>query len=137
MFDRTPEESLFDTLGMEGIGSIVFSPLAQGMLTDRYLSGSAPKGSRAAKNHFLKETQIDPNYLERAKGLNAIASARGQSLAQLALSWVLRQPTVTSALIGASSVKQLEQNFAAINAPKLTMDELRAIDEFAIHGTGR
>jgi L-glyceraldehyde 3-phosphate reductase len=137
MFDRTPEQSLFDTLGMEGIGSIVFSPLAQGMLTDRYLSGSAPKGSRAAKNHFLKETQIDPNYLERAKGLNAIAAARGQSLAQLALSWVLRQPTVTSALIGASSVKQLEQNYAAINAPSLSMDELRAIDEFAVHGTGR
>jgi L-glyceraldehyde 3-phosphate reductase len=137
MFDRTAEESLFDTLGMEGVGSIVFSPLAQGMLTDRYLSGSAPKGSRAAKNHFLKETQIDPNYLERAKGLNEIAAARGQSLAQLALTWVLRQPTVTSALIGASSVKQLEQNYAAINAPQLSMDELRAIDEFAIHGTGR
>ena len=137
MFDRAPEESLFDTLGMEGIGSIVFSPLAQGLLTDRYLSGSAPKGSRAAKNHFLKETQIDPNYLERAKGLNAIAAARGQSLAQLALSWVLRQPAVTSALIGASSVKQLEQNYAAIKAPTLSMDELRAIDEFAIHGTGR
>ena len=137
MFDRTPEQSLFDTLGVEGIGSIVFSPLAQGMLTDRYLSGSAPKGSRAAKNHFLKETQIDPNYLERAKGLNAIAVARGQSLAQLALAWVLRQPTVTSALIGASSVKQLEQNYAAINAPQLTMDELRAIDAFAVHGTGR
>ncbi|MEY3845845.1 MAG: hypothetical protein RJA66_112, partial [Actinomycetota bacterium] len=93
-------------------------------------------GSRAAKNHFLKETKIDPTYLERAQSLNAIAASRGQSLAQLALSWVLRQPTVTSALIGASSVKQLEQNYAAINAPKLSMDELRAIDEFAIHGTG-
>jgi L-glyceraldehyde 3-phosphate reductase len=90
MFDRTPEQSLFDTLGMEGIGSIVFSPLAQGMLTDRYLSGSAPKGSRAARNHFLKTTQIDPAYLERANGLNNIAGARGQSLAQLALTWVLR-----------------------------------------------
>jgi L-glyceraldehyde 3-phosphate reductase len=136
MFDRTPEKSLFDTLGMEGVGSIVFSPLAQGMLTDRYLDGSAPKGSRAAKNHFLKTSQIDPTYLSRANGLNAIASARGQSLAQLALTWVLRQPTVTSALIGASSVKQLEQNYAAISAPKLSMDELRAIDEFAVHGTG-
>jgi L-glyceraldehyde 3-phosphate reductase len=136
MFDRTPELSLLDTLGMEGVGSIVFSPLAQGMLTDRYLSGSAPKGSRAAKNHFLKTSQIDPTYLERANGLNQIAASRGQSLAQLALSWVLRQPTVTSALIGASSVKQLEQNHAAIHAPKLTMDELRAIDEFAVHGTG-
>jgi L-glyceraldehyde 3-phosphate reductase len=136
MFDRTPEQSLFDTLGMEGVGSIVFSPLAQGLLTDRYLSGSAPRGSRAAKNHFLKETQIDPTYLERANGLNEIAASRGQTLAQLALTWVLRQPTVTSALIGASSVKQLEQNYAALNAPKLTTDELRAIDEFAVHGTG-
>jgi L-glyceraldehyde 3-phosphate reductase len=137
MFDRTAEQSLFDTLGAEGIGSIVFSPLAQGLLTDRYLSGAAPKGSRAAKNHFLKETQIDPNYLERAKGLNEIAAARGQSLAQLALTWVLRQPAVTSALIGTSSVKQLEQNYEAISAPTLSMDELRAIDEFAVHGTGR
>jgi L-glyceraldehyde 3-phosphate reductase len=137
MFDRTAEQSLFDTLGMEGIGSIVFSPLAQGMLTDRYLSGSAPKGSRAAKNHFLTETQIDSTYLERANGLNNIAAARGQSLAQLALTWVLRQPTVTSALIGASSVKQLEQNYSALNAPALSLDELRAIDEFAVHGTGR
>jgi L-glyceraldehyde 3-phosphate reductase len=136
MFDRTAEQSLFDTLGMEGVGSIVFSPLAQGMLTDRYLDGSAPKGSRAAKNHFLKTSQIDPTYLSRANGLNQIAAARGQSLAQLALTWVLRQPTVTSALIGASSVEQLEQNFAAIKAPKLSMDELRAIDEFAVHGTG-
>jgi L-glyceraldehyde 3-phosphate reductase len=136
MFDRTPEQSLFDILGMEGVGSIVFSPLAQGLLTDRYLSGSAPRGSRAAKNHFLKSEQIDSTYLERVKGLNEIAASRGQTLAQLALTWVLRQPTVTSALIGASSVKQLEQNYAALNAPKLTTDELRAIDEFAVHGTG-
>ena len=136
MFDRTPEISLLDTLGMEGVGSIVFSPLAQGMLTDRYLSGSAPKGSRAAKNHFLKAAQIDPTYLSRAKGLNEIAAGRGQSLAQLALSWVLRKPAVTSALIGASSVEQLEQNIAAIHAPALAPDELRAIDEFAVHGTG-
>jgi L-glyceraldehyde 3-phosphate reductase len=136
MFDRTPEQSFFDTLGIEGVGSIVFSPLAQGLLTDRYLSGSAPRGSRAAKNHFLRAEQIDSTYLERANGLHAIAAARGQTLAQLALTWVLRQPTVTSALIGASSVEQLEQNYAALNAPKLSMDELRAIDEFAVHGTG-
>jgi L-glyceraldehyde 3-phosphate reductase len=136
MFDRTPEQSLLDTLGMEGVGSIVFSPLAQGLLTNRYLDGSAPKGSRASKNHFLKSEQIDSTYLERAKGLNEIAAARGQSLAQLALAWVLRQPTVTSALIGASSVKQLEDSHQAINAPKLSFDELKAIDEFAIHGTG-
>jgi L-glyceraldehyde 3-phosphate reductase len=137
MFDRTPEQSLLDTLGIEGVGSIVFSPLAQGLLTDRYLSGSAPKGSRASKEHFLKTSQIDPTYLDRANGLNEIAASRGQSLAQLALTWVLRQPAVTSALIGASSVKQLEQNYEAIHAPALTMDELRAIDVFAVHGTGR
>ena len=136
MFDRSPENSLLDTLGAEGVGSIVFSPLAQGLLTDRYLSGSTPKGSRAAKNHFLKSSQIDSTYLERAKGLNRIAEARGQSLAQLALSWVLRQPTVTSALIGASSVQQLQQNYAAIASPKLSAAELSAIDEFAVHGTG-
>jgi L-glyceraldehyde 3-phosphate reductase len=136
MFDRTPEQSLFDTLGMEGVGSIVFSPLAQGLLTNRYLDGSAPRGSRASKNHFLKSEQIDSTYLERVKGLNEIAAARGQSLAQLALAWVLRQPAVTSALIGASSVKQLEDSHKAINAPKLSFDDLKAIDEFAIHGTG-
>jgi len=136
MFDRTPEQSLLDTLGMEGVGSIVFSPLAQGLLTNRYLDGSAPRGSRASKNHFLKSEQIDSTYLERVKGLNEIAAARGQSLAQLALAWVLRQPAVTSALIGASSVKQLEDSHKAINAPKLSCDELKAIDEFAIHGTG-
>jgi L-glyceraldehyde 3-phosphate reductase len=136
MFDRTPEQSLLDTLGMEGVGSIVFSPLAQGLLTNRYLDGSAPRGSRASKNHFLKSEQIDSTYLERVKGLNEIAAARGQSLAQLALAWGLRQPTVTSALIGASSVKQLEDSHKAIKAPKLSFDELKAIDEFAIHGTG-
>ena len=136
MFDRTTEASLLDTLGAEGVGSIVFSPLAQGLLTDRYLDGKAPKGSRAARDHFLKVSQFTDDYLARAKGLNDIAASRGQSLAQLALSWVLRHPTVTSALIGASSVKQLESNIAALNAPKLTMDELRAIEAFAIHGTG-
>jgi L-glyceraldehyde 3-phosphate reductase len=135
MFDRTSESTLFDTLAMEGVGSIVFSPLAQGLLTDRYLTGSAPKGSRASKNHFLKQSQLDETYLQRARGLNEIAKQRGQSLAQLALSWVLRQPAVTSALIGASSVLQLEQNYQALSAPKLSFDELKAIDEFAVHGT--
>jgi L-glyceraldehyde 3-phosphate reductase len=136
MFDRTAETSLLDTLGAEGVGSIVFSPLAQGLLTDRYLDGKAPKGSRAARDHFLKVSQFTDDYLARAKGLNDIAASRGQSLAQLALTWVLRHPTVTSALIGASSVKQLESNIAALNAPKLNLDELRAIEAFAIHGTG-
>ena len=134
MFDRTPEESLFDTLGMEGIGSIVFSPLAQGMLTDRYLSGSAPKGSRAAKNHFLKETQIDPNYLERAKGLNAIAAARGQSLAQMAVAWVLRHRGMSSALIGASKPAQITELVGALQNLHFSADELAAIDQHAVDG---
>ena len=134
MFDRTVETDLLDTLGIEGIGCIVFSPLAQGMLTDRYLTGIAPKGSRATRVAYLDE-KITSTYLERAKALNEIAAVRGQTLAQLALSWVLRRPQVTSALIGASSVAQLEQNFAAIHAKPLTVAELAEIDNFAIHGT--
>lgn len=134
MFDRTVENSLLDTLGTEGVGAIVFSPLAQGLLTDRYLKGSAPKRSRAAKNLFLKETEISEEYLHHARALSEIAMNRGQTLSQLALSWVLRKPTVTSALIGASSVKQLEQNVAALKAPALSSNELQTIDLHAIHG---
>lgn len=134
MFDRRPEQGLFDVLGMLGIGSIVFSPLAQGMLTDRYLSGQIPKGSRASRNDALKNEAISEQYLEHARALNQIAIARGQTLAQLAVSWVLRQPVVTSCLIGASSVDQLNQNYAALNAPKLTSDELAKIEPHAING---
>ncbi|BDZ63163.1 aldo/keto reductase [Agromyces mangrovi Wang et al. 2018] len=134
MFDRTPEEGLFDALDELGTGAIVFSPLAQGMLTDRYLDG-IPSDSRAATSRFLSEEQISSEYLERVRGLRDIADARGQSIAQLALSWVLRVPTVTSALIGASSVAQLEQNLAALDAPALTDDEIAAIEPFAAHGT--
>jgi L-glyceraldehyde 3-phosphate reductase len=112
----------------------VFSPLAQGMLTDRYLSGTAPKGSRAARNFYLKNDAITDEYLEHARALNQIAAARGQSLAQLAVSWVLRQPAVTSCLIGASSVEQLNQNYAALSANKLSLDELAAIEPHAING---
>jgi L-glyceraldehyde 3-phosphate reductase len=136
MFDRTPESSLLDTLGIEGIGSIVFSPLAQGLLTDRYLNGKVPKKSRAAKNHFLKPTSISEEYLGHANALSEIARSRGQSLSQLAISWVLRNPIVTSALIGASSVQQLEQNVASIRSPKLSIEELNIIDKHAIHGLG-
>jgi L-glyceraldehyde 3-phosphate reductase len=136
MFDRTPESSLLDTLGIEGIGSIVFSPLAQGLLTDRYLNGKVPKKSRAAMNHFLKPTSISEEYLGHANALNEIAQSRGQSLSQLAISWVLRNPIVTSALIGASSVQQLEQNVASIRSPKLSIEELNIIDKHAIHGLG-
>lgn len=136
MFDRTPEPMLFDTLGREGIGSIVFSPLAQGLLTGKYLAGSVPKGSRAERKKFLKGDDISPEYLLHANALNSIAAERGQTLSQLALSWVLRQPTVTSALIGASSVTQLEQNIAAVHAPKLNLEEIEAIEPHAINGLG-
>jgi L-glyceraldehyde 3-phosphate reductase len=128
MFVRTPENGLLDTLGRLGVGSIVFSPLAQGLLTDRYLNGKVPKSSRAAKGKHLTEQKVTQEYLVAAKQLNEIAARRGQSLAQLALSWVLRQPNVTSALIGASSVKQLEQNHAAISAKPPTESELADID---------
>ena len=134
MFDRRAEQGLFDVLSMLGVGSIVFSPLAQGLLTDRYLSGTAPKGSRAARNFYLKNNSITEEYLEHARALNQIAASRGQSLAQLAVSWVLRQPAVTSCLIGASSVEQLNQNYAALKANKLSFDELAAIEPHAVNG---
>ncbi|RUQ98323.1 aldo/keto reductase [Labedella endophytica] len=137
MFNRTVEEGLLDAIDETGIGSIVFSPLSQGLLTDRYLGGDVPSDSRAATSRFLSEERISDTYLERARGLAAIAAERGQTLAQLALTWVLRRDTVTSALIGASSVAQLEQNVAALEAPALTADELARIDEFAVHGTAR
>ena len=136
MFDRHIEESgLLQELGQLGVGSIVFSPLAQGLLTDRYLRG-VPTGSRAAEGRWISERNISATYLERARGLNEIAAARGQTLAQLALLWVLRQPQVTSALIGASSVSQLDDNLDAVTAPPLTQDEIDAIEEFAVDGTG-
>jgi L-glyceraldehyde 3-phosphate reductase len=137
MFNRTIEEGLLDAVTETGIGSIVFSPLSQGLLTDRYLDGTVPSDSRAATSRFLSEERISETYLERARGLSAIAAERGQTLAQLALSWVLRHDAVTSALIGASGVAQLEQNVAALAAPALTADELERIDEFAVHGTAR
>jgi len=130
-------ESLLDVVGDLGIGMIVFSPLAQGLLTDRYLSGEVPAGSRAAVGHFLRPDKISETYLTRARALNEVAAGRGQSLAQLALSWLLRDPRVTSALIGASSVAQLENNVAALAAPALTDDELAAIEPFAVDGTVR
>ena len=135
MFDRHIERGLFPVLEEIGAGSIVFSPLAQGLLTDRYLSG-IPSDSRAAKGRWMSAEAISETYLERARALNRIASARGQSLAQLALSWVLRQPQVTSALIGASSVAQLEDNVATLRGPALTDGELAAIEPYAVHGTG-
>src|SRR5690606_23103222 len=103
--------------------------------TDRYLSGDVPADSRAATSRFLSAERISPDYLERVRGLEGIAKERGQTIAQLALSWVLREPLVASALIGASSVAQLEQNIAALDAPALTDDEISRIEPFAAHGT--
>ncbi len=136
IFNRHVEDGLLPVLDELGAGCIVFSPLAQGLATNRYLDGAIPVDSRAATSRFLNPEQISPVYLERARALNEIAASRGQSLAQLALCWVLRQPTVTSALIGASSVAQLEQNVAALDAPPLTPEEIAAIEPFAVHGTG-
>ena len=125
MFDRWIENGLTEVLAEEGIGSIVFSPLAQGQLTGRYLQG-IPADSRASKAAFLKPSQVE-EHLPKIRALNAIAQRRGQSLAEMALAWVLRLPTVTSALIGASSVTQLEQNLKALERLEFAPEELAAI----------
>ena len=128
MFNRWVEDGLLDVLAEEGIGCIPFSPLAQGLLTDRYLDG-IPGDSRAARpNTFLKPSQVTPEKLDKVRRLNAIAGQRGQSLAQLALAWVLRHPTVTTALIGASSIAQIEANVATIQNLDFSADELQAIE---------
>ncbi|WP_024286782.1 aldo/keto reductase [Cellulomonas sp. KRMCY2] len=131
------QESLLDVVGDLGIGTIVFSPLSQGLLTSRYLTGEVPAGSRASVGRFLQAERISPTYLARARALQEIAAGRGQSLAQLALGWVLRDARVTSALVGASSVAQLEDNVAALAAGPLSDDELTAIEEYAVDGTAR
>jgi L-glyceraldehyde 3-phosphate reductase len=135
MFDRHIENGLFPVLDELGMGSIVFSPLAQGLLTDRYLDGTIPADSRAAEGRWMNADNITEDYLARAKALNHIANERGESLAQLALTWVLRQPQVTSALIGASSVAQLENNIGTLAKPPLTSEEIAAIEPFAVDGT--
>jgi len=129
MFDRWVEGSLLDTLAEVGAGCIAFSPLAQGLLTEKYLHG-IPEGSRASKPHgFLRPAQVTPEKLAQVERLNALATARGQTLAQLALAWVLRHPQMTSVLIGASSVAQIEQNVKTVENLKLSDGELRAIEE--------
>ncbi len=129
MLDRWIEDGLLDVLTEEGIGCIVFSPLAQGQLTDRYLNG-IPTGARATKTERVWLTPDDvKKNLPKTQKLNEIAKKRGQSLAQMAIAWVLRQPAVTSALIGASSVKQLDDNLAALNNLKFSDDELSGIEE--------
>jgi L-glyceraldehyde 3-phosphate reductase len=130
MLNRWIEPELLDTLGELGIGCIVFSPLAQGMLTDRYLNG-IPVGSRASRHGSLSPDLIDDQALAKIRALNEIASRRGQTLAQLALAWTLRDPRVTSTLIGASSVEQLEANVAALDKLEFSDEELADIDQYA------
>ena len=128
MFDRWIENGLLDVLGDEGIGGIAFCPLAQGLLTDRYLHG-IPEGSRASKpDTFLKKNDIDEGHLAKVRALNVLAVERGQSLAQMALAWVLRDGRMTSALIGASRVEQIEQNVAALANLAFSADELAKVE---------
>ncbi|MFJ8755153.1 L-glyceraldehyde 3-phosphate reductase [Streptomyces sp. NPDC102441] len=124
-------DGLLDTLETAGMGCISFAPLAQGLLTGKYLTG-IPEGSRASQGKSLDPGLLSDEMVRRLRGLNDIARGRGQSLAQLALNWVLRDSRMTSALIGASSVKQLEENVAALAAPALTAAELKEIDTFAV-----
>ena len=129
MFDRWIETELLDTLRQEGIGSIVFSPLAQGILSDKYLRG-IPEGSRAATpGSFLKAEQVTPERLSQLRALNELAHQRGQTLAQMALAWVLRHPQVTSALIGASRPAQIVDALGALKAPAFGQGELEMIDQ--------
>jgi L-glyceraldehyde 3-phosphate reductase len=131
MINRWIEGGLLDTLTELGVGCIAFSPLAQGVLTSKYLTG-IPAGSRAARNDSLTSDQLSEPTLAHARALNAIAASRGQTLAQLAISWVLRDQRMTSALIGASSVAQLEENLAAAARTEFTPDEITAIDKDAV-----
>jgi L-glyceraldehyde 3-phosphate reductase len=130
MLNRWIEPELLDTLEQEGIGCIVFSPLAQGMLTDKYLDG-IPEGSRASRESSLSPELLTDETIAKIRALNELAGRRGQSLAQLALAWTLRDPRVTSTLIGASGVAQLEANVAALGKLELTAEELAEIDRHA------
>ncbi len=128
MLQREPErEGVFDALAHEGMGSIVYSPLAQGVLTDKYLNG-IPEGSRATFGYFLKKENITSDVVRRASVLNRLAYQRGQSLAQMAFAWVLRKPEVTSALMGASRVGQIDDAVASLSRPDFSVDELREIE---------
>ncbi|MGN1092046.1 MAG: aldo/keto reductase [Monoglobaceae bacterium] len=132
IFDRQIESNgLLKAAESEGKGVICFSPLDQGKLTDRYLDG-IPAGSRASKNHFLKESQITPELIAKIKGLNDIAANRGQSLAQMALSWVLKDKTVTSVLIGASSSEQILDDLKCIDNTEFSAEELKMIDDIVL-----
>jgi aryl-alcohol dehydrogenase-like predicted oxidoreductase len=133
MLNRWIERELLDVLAREGVGAIVFSPLAQGMLTDRYLDG-VPEDSRVRRGNYFSEDMLSEQNLEHVRALNEIAKRRGQSLAQLAIAWALRDERVTSALLGASSVNQLEQNVAALQHADFDAVELAEIDRHAEDG---
>jgi L-glyceraldehyde 3-phosphate reductase len=133
MLNRWIEDGLLDVLGREGIGSIVFSPLAQGLLTDKYLDG-VREDSRVRSGHYFSDELLSEENLARVRALNEIAGRRGQTLAQLAIAWALRDERVTSALLGASSVRQLEQNVAALQRLDFDADELAEIDRYAREG---
>jgi L-glyceraldehyde 3-phosphate reductase len=131
LLNRWIEPDLLEVLGSEGVGAIVFSPLGQGMLTDRYLDG-VPEDSRAARDDSLSKSMLSDENLARIRALNEIAQRRGQTLAQLALAWTLRDPRVTSTLIGASSIGQLENNIGALRRLDFEDDELAEIDRYAV-----
>src|SRR4051794_29129635 len=132
LLNRWIEEDLLDVLEREGIGCIAFSPLAQGMLTDKYLGGNVPADSRAAAGRFLTTDMLTPEAMTHIEALNGMATDRGQSLAQMAIAWTLRDERVTSALIGASSVKQLDENLAALENLEFSDEELAQIDRHAV-----
>jgi L-glyceraldehyde 3-phosphate reductase len=131
LLNRWIEEDLLDVLGEEGIGAIVFSPLAQGMLTTKYLDG-VPADSRAAQDGSFSRDMLTEEAIDHVRALNALAQERGQSLAQMALAWTLRDARVASTLIGASSVEQLEENVRALDKLEFSSDELAAIDKHAV-----
>ena len=133
MFNRWIEDRLLNVLGVEGVGCIAFSVLAQGLLTDRYLKG-IPTGSRASQGGSLSRSMLNEENLARIRALDDIAQGRSQSLAQMAIAWALRDARVTSALVGASSVAQLEQNVAALDHLEFTADEIATIDRYAVDG---
>jgi L-glyceraldehyde 3-phosphate reductase len=131
LLNRWIEEDLLDVLAQEGIGCIVFSPLAQGMLTDKYLDG-IPARSRAAEGRFLTADMLDDRTLAHVRALDELARGRGQSLAQMAIAWTLRDPRVTSSLVGARNVEQLEDTLGALERVEFTDDELAEIDRHAV-----
>jgi L-glyceraldehyde 3-phosphate reductase len=132
LLNRWIEEDLLDVLGREGVGCIVFSPLAQGLLTDKYLGGDVPAGTRASEGNSMSEAMLDEKTLEHVRALNALAEGRGQTLAQMAIAWTLRDPRVTSSLIGARTVEQLEDSLGALRRLDFSDDELEQIDGHAV-----